>query len=247
MLSKINIIRSQDFGEAWIKALYFVLEHGVDIVFGDVKEPKHALDSCQLIELSGNAIEQIKAGEVHPDFYFNDNLLHEYCDKFTRRHLKEYNGMSVKERAVYIYFDRLANYPIDGGDVLSSSIDQIEVVRDGLREQIESGIDSNRTQAITWIPRVDARSNEPPCWQRLWVRYVGNGLVDVHLDWRSRDLFKAWPANMVAIVDMLYREVMIPNNCDITRILDFSDSLHIYETDMDDVLKVGISPMVLNH
>jgi len=55
------------------------------------------------------------------------------------------------------------------------------------------------------------------CLQRIWIRYLGDQSVEVHLTWRSRDLYTAWQANIVAIIDMLNR----------------ADSLHIYESDKD--------------
>lgn len=238
MLPKINLIKSQDFHDAWSRAIYFVLEHGTPITFGDSKDPKSALDSCQLIELTGNALEQIKDGWVPIDFNFSGKRLQEYCGKFTREHLVEYNSMPEDTRATYIYFDRIANY---------HGVDQCKIMKEELQAQIDSGIVSNRTRAITWMPEKDATSTEPPCLQSLQIRYVDDGLVDLHLSWRSRDLAKALPANLVAISDMLYREVLDPCNCKIARIVDFSDSLHIYDADIEDAKKVRVNPMYRNH
>lgn len=69
------------------------------------------------------------------------------------------------------------------------------------------------------------------CLQRIWIRYLGNNEVEVHMNWRSRDLYTAWQANIVAIIDMLNREVIRPNNCRIVRLVEFIDSLHIYDSD----------------
>ena len=82
----------------------------------------------------------------------------------------------------------------------------------------------------------------------MWIRYLGDHEVDVHFEYRSRDLWGAFPANLCALVEMLYREVLTPNKCEIKRIVDYSDSLHIYENDLDAARKVApISPMWRNH
>ncbi|RLG22651.1 hypothetical protein DRN77_05805 [Methanosarcinales archaeon] len=69
--------------------------------------------------------------------------------------------------------------------------------------------------------------------QRIVIRYLGGDDADVHLTWRSRDLYTAWQVNIIAIIDMLNREVIRPNGCRIVKIVDYSDSLHIYESDRE--------------
>jgi hypothetical protein len=39
----------------------------------------------------------------------------------------------------------------------------------------------------------------------------------------------AWQANLIAIVDCINREIVKPNRCTIGRVVDFSDSLHLYD------------------
>jgi hypothetical protein len=39
--------------------------------------------------------------------------------------------------------------------------------------------------------------------------------------------------NIVAIIDMLNREIIRPNNCRIVKLVDYVDSLHIYESDTE--------------
>ena len=86
---------------------------------------------------------------------------------------------------------------------------------------------------ITWIPEIDTFSPEPPCLQRVWISLIENNFIEVHLDWRSRDLYGAWHVNLVAIINMISRDIAKPNNCEIVRIIDSCDSLHIYNGDFD--------------
>jgi thymidylate synthase len=67
--------------------------------------------------------------------------------------------------------------------------------------------------------------------------------VDVHFTWRSRDLFTAWQSNIICLTEMLNREVVKPNNCRIVRIIDYSDSLHLYARDIADAKKVSLVPV----
>jgi thymidylate synthase len=123
-------------------------------------------------------------------------------------------------------------------------LDQIRRLRERLALQMEAGITSNRDQAITWQSKIDLGNASPPCLQRIQIRYLGDYNVDVHLTWRSRDLYTAWQANIVAIIDMLNREVIRPNNCRIVRLIDYADSLHIYESDKEaeQVKPMPVSP-----
>lgn len=235
MLSNVNLIRATDFNLAWVNAIGFVLTKGVPFVFG--KEKKRALDSCQLIELRGNAIGQIERREVHPDFPFQGNRLDSYCNEFTYEYLANYKTWDDDARFDYLYFERMADY--------KGVIDQLQIMRNGLREQCMGDVSSNYCQAITWEPEIDNGILSTPCLQKIQARYVGNHGVDIHFSWRSRDLWGAAQANLVALIECLNREVVKPNDCKIVRIVDFSDSLHIYENDLDEVrTKIGIDPML---
>ena len=191
-----------------------------------------------LISMTGNAIKQIEARELHPQYPFK--RVEEYCNEFTRAFLEEYSSKPEKERFSYLYFERLAHYEAPSS---SSSSDQIALLKDALADQIKQNITSNRAQAITWYVPYDIQRSSPPCLQRIQIRSIPENKVDVHLTWRSRDLFTAWQSNIVCIIEMLNREVLRPNNCQIVRIIDYSDSLHIYARDIEDAKKVTLVPV----
>jgi thymidylate synthase len=216
------LISETNFHNAWVRAVRHVLRDGKRITIGDPSEPKPIRDACVLFELIGDAIGQIESHELHPQFPFRH--IDHYCHEFTREYLSEYVEKPEQERFSYLYFERLAMY---------EDLDQIRCLRKCLALQKKSGITSNRDQAITWQPKIDLGSSSPPCLQRVVIRYLGEDSVDVHLTWRSRDLYTAWQANIVAIIDMLNREVIRPNQCRIVRLIDYADSLHIYESDKD--------------
>jgi len=215
-------IEDKDFNNAWARAVRAALRTGVDMVIGNQIEPKPIKDlSNVVIELTGNAIKQIENREIHPKFPFR--LIDQYCDEFTPEFQEKFMDADVETlKFTYTYYDRLTR---------RADVDQLRILRDGLSNQIISGVASNRNQATTWIPGIDAGHPASPCLQRIWVRHIKNHDVEVHLSWRSRDLFTAWQANIIAIVDMLNRDVIRPNNCKIVRFVDSSNSLHIYNSD----------------
>ncbi len=216
------LIQEESFHNAWARMIRYVLRDGRKITFGDVSEPKYAKDVCAIFELTGDAIRQIEDRELHPQFPFQH--IDPYCKEFTREYLSQYIEKPDQERFSYLYFERLAMY----GD-----LDQIGRLRERLAVQKDTGIGSNRDQAITWQAKTDLGSASPPCLQRIWIRYLGDDSVEVHLTWRSRDLYTAWQVNIIALIDMLNREVIRPNNCRIVKLVDYSDSLHIYESDKE--------------
>jgi thymidylate synthase len=233
-----HLIEERNFHNAWAKAIHAVLRKGADLVIGGGEERKQIKDSCMLISMTGNAIKQIEARELHPQYPFR--RIEEYCNEFTRPFLEEYSSKPVNERFSYLYFERLAQYePPSSGN----RSDQIALLKNALADQIKQDITSNRSQAITWYVPFDIQRSSPPCLQRIQIRYIPDHTVDVHLTWRSRDLFTAWQSNIVCIIEMLNREVIKPNNCQIVRIIDYSDSLHIYTRDIADAKKVKLVPV----
>jgi thymidylate synthase len=228
------LIQEKDFHNCWARAVRYVIRDGVPLVIGDTTEPKPIRDICATMELTGDAIRQIEDRELHPQFPFRH--INQYCAEFTRDYLSEYYRKPKNERFSYLYLERLTY----------GNSDQLTWQDVNLRNSIISGTSTNRIQSTTWIPDIDKSNGSSPCLQRVWIRHLGDQNVEVHLTWRSRDLYTAWQANIIALVDMLNREIIHPNNCKIVKLVDYSDSLHIHESDLDaakEVKLVATSPM----
>jgi len=228
-------IEEKNFHNAYAKAIQAVIREGADLVIGGAEQRKPINDSCMLISLVGNAIKQVENRELHPQFPTKRKHLDVYCKEYTREYVEEYRRMDPEMRFNYLYFERLTHFKW-------SDYDQLTKLSEQLHDSIEEYITSNRLQATTWYPRSDSISNSPPCLQRIQIRYIPDNKVDIHLMWRSRDLYAAWQSNVICLIDMLNREVIKPNNCQIVRIIDFSDSLHIYKTDLEEAKKVKLVP-----
>lgn len=235
------LIRDTNFSNAYARSVRYVLREGVQLTIGDIKNPKDILDACMTIELTGDAVRQVENREIHDDYPFRH--INEYCDEFTRDYQEQYLKLEENERFVYTYIDRLVNYDVTNMGYTRFAADQIKILDEYLADQIHNEITSNRDQAITWQVSDDLGSDSPPCLQRVLVRHLGDGQVDVHFDWRSRDGYTAWQANVIALVDMLNREVVKPNGCRIVKIVDYSDSWHIYKSDVSVASDVKLVPV----
>ena len=128
----------------------------------------------------------------------------------------------------YTYHKRLFGYQTEG-----EIIDQVDYMISKLSQTSYS----RRAQAITWNPKTDPVTDDPPCLQRIWCRLTeidGERLsLNMNSHWRSRDGYKASFMNIFALTDlqaMIAREISKRIKKDVTvgRYVDISDSFHIY-------------------
>ncbi|MDH5467481.1 MAG: thymidylate synthase [Candidatus Aminicenantes bacterium] len=151
---------------------------------------------------------------------------HDYWVKPVEEILK---GKESKDtRWTYTYHGRLFEYRIE-----DKVVNQIGYMIDKLSQ---TGY-SRRAQAITWNPKLDPPTDDPPCLQRLWGRLCEDGkggyVFNMNSHWRSRDLFKAWFENVIALTTLMRKiaEALAEKtgkNVRLGRYVDISDSLHIY-------------------
>jgi thymidylate synthase len=215
-------IYASNFTNAWV-ALCKTIAHEGDVrVIGGGSERKKIRDSVALTVLEGTACEQILDRKMHKSSPFKN--VDQYLEEYTREWLLEQSKKQGNEKFTYTYLDRLTSE-------VFFSVDQLHILKDNLQKQVNDDLTSNRTQAITWHPATDVFSNSPPCLQRIVVRYLGMKEIDVHFTWRSRDCFNAWAANIIALTDLVNREIARPNDCKIVRVIDYNDSLHVYSGD----------------
>lgn len=200
---------------------------------------------------------------LHPDFPTKELHLAEYEKQWERdydwiRQGFEYNYMNraTKYPTVLHGTFSYSEYYHKSGDLHTYKIDQLKVIKEKIASRIEKGgecLVSNRDQVITWIPDRDMFVKEDqPCMQRLQFfvyEYPTKGAIlggntigyesekkgkaEFHVTWRSRDGFAAWNSNMIGLIKMLNKEVFEPNNLELIRVVDFCNSLHIYERDCE--------------
>ena len=149
-----------------------------------------------------------------------------------KEQLKNGGGLTAKEWP-YTYHDRLFSFPEADG----SFQDQMELL---LERLVDSPL-TRRGVATTRYPEIDSLlKDDLPCLGEVQMRCT-NDEEDLYLHmntrWRSRDLFKAWHDNVLALTflqqafakemgDRLGREVKVGSYS------DYSYSLHVYGQDL---------------
>ena len=133
----------------------------------------------------------------------------------------------------YTYHQRLFAHP----DITGSTVDQLSMAV----ERIARTPYSRRAVATTSVPNVDPFLKEDvPCLREVQLRCPENAdgelMLNMNTAWRSRDLFKAWPDNVIGLTFMqskLAREIQALSGRT-TRVgsyADYATSLHIYGQD----------------
>jgi len=127
----------------------------------------------------------------------------------------------------YTYHKRLFDYEIEGG-----TVQQI----DYMIQKLSQAHFSRRAQAITWNPKLDPPTEDPPCLQRIWCRLTedsGKLKLNMNTHWRSRDAYKASFMNIFALTDLQKFiadriSEKIKKSVEVGRYVDMTDSFHIY-------------------
>ncbi len=179
-----------------------------------------------------------------------EDTIHQYYDvdfvdnEFVKNHQKLIKAEKIKsvedteiwelKNGVKIELDKkisekmgIEKFPI--GILNFPRINQIEYIIQKLREKPYS----RRAQAITWRPLIDPYHVDPPCLQRIFMR-IKEGKLLMQTTWRSRDLFRAWEANVNGMV-RIQKAVADQLGVEIGHYLDFSNSLHIYGNTISEV------------
>jgi hypothetical protein len=133
----------------------------------------------------------------------------------------------------YTYHQRLFAHPAVDGSI----VNQMELAVD----RIARTPYSRRAMATTAVPNIDVYLKEDvPCLREVQLRCPedadGNYVLNMNTMWRSRDLYKAWPDNVIAITFM--QSVLAARIAEkagrTTRVgsyADYSFAMHIYGQD----------------
>jgi len=135
---------------------------------------------------------------------------------------------STDTRWTYTYHRRLFEYEME-----DRVIDQVDYM---VKKLSQTGF-SRRAQGITWNAVLDPPTDHPPCLQRVWGRLLedetGELVFNMNTHWRSRDLYKAWFENVIALTALMRKIAAriseeTSRQVRVGRYVDISDSLHIY-------------------
>jgi len=139
---------------------------------------------------------------------------------------------SIPNEWPYTYSQRLTNYPTS-----SRLINQFDILINRIAENSET----RRAVAMTGLPEVDLYLKEDlPCLREVHLRCTEDKekmFLHMSTTWRSRDLFKAWPDNVLGLTflqarlaDELSKKLGKP--VEVGSYSDYSTSLHIYGQDI---------------
>ncbi len=143
------------------------------------------------------------------------------------------HGELAAQEWPYTYHQRLFAHPDAGGAL----VDQMAIAVD----RVSTTHHTRRAVATTSVPNIDPFLREDiPCLREMQLRCPedseGNLVLNMNTMWRSRDLYKAWGDNVIAITflqSVLARQVGEKSGRP-TRVgsyADYSGSLHIYGQD----------------
>jgi len=212
-------VECESVAEAWERVLALVWKLGVVRLSEDGGRTKAA---TSVVGIS-NPMVEVHRGDAVSFQAVKDG----YIDEVLKGTKDQYIGKGWD----YTYHERL----------FSNS--QIE----SLIRRISEFPETRRAQAVTWRPVQDSVSANPPCLQRVWISVfpekAGKGSsLELHTDWRSRDLFNAWEANVCAMVALGIRIAeSLPDSLQpvaLGRYVEFTDDLHIYDKDFENVQRV---------
>ncbi|MFH0764262.1 MAG: thymidylate synthase [Candidatus Omnitrophota bacterium] len=210
--------------EAWEKAVLAVWKDGLDIKTEYDKKGDPLSKDCTMIMVVN---EPMKEPRIHRAFPGGLEDLEVYRQEVVLG-IHDHWIKPEEGKWTYTYHQRMTNYDMEG-----ESIDQIDYIIKKLAQTPYS----RRAQGITWNPKSDPATDDPPCLQRIWARLVRLGedkyTLDINTHWRSRDAYKASFMNIFALTDL--QRVMAEKisklggfEVAVGRYVDISDSFHIY-------------------
>ncbi|MDP6039273.1 MAG: thymidylate synthase [Candidatus Latescibacteria bacterium] len=133
----------------------------------------------------------------------------------------------------YTYHQRLYDHP----DVNGGTVDQMALAV----ERVAETPYTRRAVATTTVPNIDPFLKEDvPCLREIQLRCPedaeGNLTLNMSTAWRSRDLYKAWPDNVIGLTflqSVLAKEIekKAGRPVKVGSYADYSFSLHIYGQD----------------
>lgn len=230
--------------QAWEKAVLAVWDEGLEIKTQyDKPDDPPSRDATVIVTITNPFAEP----RIHKNFPGGPAELEVYRQEVVDG-IHDHWIDPAAGKWTYTYHERLYAYcPVEDLRNADSprpfkKVNQIQYIIDSLSAVTHT----RRAQAITWMPAADAKTDDPPCLQRIWSRLVDDGRgaskLNMNSHWRSRDLYKAWFMNVYALTDLqrLIAERVsqkIGRAVTVGRYVDISDSLHIYGSYFDTVSK----------
>ena len=230
----VLFVRGRTLPDAWEKSVLEVWEKGVRLATEyDQKEDPPSLDATMTLVVD----RPFEEPRIHRAFPGGVEDLEKYRLEVVEG-VHDHWIRPEEGKWTYTYHKRLFDYQVTDniGDLDKSPFAGVNQM-DHAVEKLCQVPYTRRAQAITWMPTLDPKTDDPPCLQRLWFRLLedkeGNLHLNMNTHWRSRDAYKAAYMNIFALTDLqrilagriserLGRTVLLG------RYVDITDSYHIY-------------------
>jgi len=243
MLTPIKVFSSNDINKLNEEIWRMIYTKGNDFHFGGAEEVKEAREVYAVIQLYGKALKDLYEGKLPKGWKFGEAANKVYIEMLKN---------PDKGDQPYTYGERLHRYPTwDGSSFLNcveayntgeesfceefdgcEFINQVENVRDALKESIETGIQSNRIVFTIWNP-LDIKMQNPDCFNWGQLRVSDGNKVSIRIVFRSNDAGNAVFANMGAVIRVFVDEAITPAGGELEEVIWTATSEHIYLTDFD--------------
>lgn len=226
-------VEAETLPAAWEKSVLAVWKKGFDIKTEYDKKGDPASKDCTMILVITSPMAEPR---IHRAFPGSLEDLEIYRQEVVFG-IHDHWINPAEGKWTYTYHKRIFDY-----DIESECVNQIDAVIKKLAETPHS----RRAQAITWNVKLDSKTDDPPCLQRLWFRITeapdGKKFLNMNTHWRSRDAFKASFMNIYALTELqkIIAEKISDRRGEIIevgRYVDISDSFHIYGSYYEDFKK----------
>jgi thymidylate synthase len=217
-------VEADTLPQVWEKAVIAAWKDGLDIKTEYDKPDDPSSKDCTMIMIVNDPMKEPRIHRAFPGGLEDLEVYRqEVVDGIHDHWIKPEEG-----KWTYTYHQRLFSFNSEG-----ERINQIEY----MIEKLSQTSYSRRAQAITWNPKTDPVTDDPPCLQRIWARLIdrndGTYSLNMNTHWRSRDGYKASFMNIFALTalqEKIAKEISrkTGKNIVVGRYVDISDSFHIY-------------------
>lgn len=149
-------------------------------------------------------------------------LIEAYCmgPGAVRDYIAQFNDGVNTKGFDYTYYERIKSY----GDIRFNQLESIY-------RRLVVDPETRRAVAVLWDPAIDFNLSHPPClnWMQALIR---NSELNLKVLFRSHDILKAWPANILAIAEM-QRRMAEELKVDVGYLEVISSIPHMYLSDID--------------
>ena len=203
---------------AWVKILDLIMK------FGSLKFSEYEIPQKEYLNLTVTLGLYGKEYQIEKEFF-------EFIEKENfERHIKEVLNPKKPKEVEYTYGERLFAHRFGKNQIRY------------LIEKLANAPYSRRAVVVSWDHEKDQNSENPPCIiaiQGIITENFYNHTVII----RSNDMFKAWPINFIAQIELakyIVSEInkIAKTNFKLGSVSSISISAHIYKTDFETAMKV---------